>query len=169
MTGRRTGGGAAGFSLVEMVIAISFLLVSTVAVGLAMQAGMRTTRELSDAQAVQVTAQSFMDRILRQNFGQSSDPDPTGGQVQAVFDLTGSPGTITLNQLSRWPQAAGGWRFTLADFPVIGQWRVAVSADLDGDGKTTGPIENLNTVFAVRIYFQDQLVLMSSLSKEVSL
>ena len=161
--------GRSGFSLVELMLAISVLLVSVLAVGLALQAGMRTTREMREDQVLQATAQSFVNRIVHQNFGQTFDPDPTANQVEAVFDCRQAPGDITVQQLTRWPPADGGWRFTLAGFPVEGQWRVVVDQDLDGDGLVAGAIEEGKRILGIRIFFRDQLVLSTSRSKEVTL
>jgi hypothetical protein len=143
--------------------------VSAVAVGLALHAGMRTGREMREDQILQATAQSFLNRIVRQNFGQTFDPDPTAGQVSAIFDCRSTPGDVTIQQLTRWPTAEGGWRFTLANFPVEGEWRVAVGPDLDGDGVVSGTIEESGRVLGIRIFFRDQLVLATSRAKEVSL
>jgi type II secretory pathway pseudopilin PulG len=166
---KRRPGRESGFSLIEVMVAIGFLLVSSLVVGLALQAGIRSNRELREAQVLQARAQTWADRIVRQNFGQSFDPDPDAGQVEALFDCASAPGDITIQQLTRYPSADCGWRFTLTDFPVEGEWRVVVDRDLDGDGSVAGGLEEGARVLRIQVFFNDRLVLATSRAKEVTL
>jgi hypothetical protein len=143
--------------------------VTTVAVGLALHTGVLTTRELNDSQLIQAQAQTFVDRIVRQNFGMNVDPDPTVDQIDAIFDLDMIPGNVTINQLTRWPAGDGGWRFTMAGFPVQGEWLVTVDQDIDGDHVIAGALETSQEIFAIRILFNNELVLRTCRAKEPTL
>ncbi len=169
MRPRRERARRGGFSLIELMMAIGILLVSSLAVGFALHAGMRTTREIREEQVLQATAQTFIDRIVRQNYGQTYDPDPTGSQVSAIFDAGSPPGDITVQQLTRWPAGDGGWKFTLANYPVVGEWRVVVGQDLDGNGAVSGTLEEGQRVLAIRVFFEGALILETSRAKEVTL
>lgn len=162
---RRVG----GFSLVELMVAIAILLVSALAIGVSLQAGVRVNREIQEAQILQAKAQTFVDRIVRQNFGQTYDPDPTAAQLDEVFDCNTNPGTVTIDQLSRWPAGSGGWRFSLSGFPVEGEWTVQVDRDMNGDGSIAGSLEDGKRIFRIRVLFRDKLILETSRAKEVTL
>jgi type II secretory pathway pseudopilin PulG len=159
-----------GISLIELVMALSFLLIVLVSVGLALHSGVQTTRELDEMNLVHAQAQTYVDRVIRQNFGAIYEADPTAEQVDQFFDPDSTPGTVTVNQLTRWPKGDGGWKFTLADFPVTGDWLVTVTADLDGDGSTTSSdLEKSNSVYSILVYFSGELVLQGCRAKEPTL
>jgi hypothetical protein len=152
-----------GFSLIELVLALGLLLVVSASVGLALHSGVRATRELNEMQLVEAQAQTFMDRMMRLNFGEMPPTAPTSGDLDSFFG-EGAIGSLSLAQLSKAP--SGGWKFAVADFPVAGEWRVDVSQDLDGDKSIAGDMETGATVLAMRIYFNDSLILQSCKSKE---
>lgn len=165
---RRMGPPAArgGFTIIEMVMALSFLLVSLVGVGLAIHAGVRTTRELRERQIVQTRAQMYVDRLVRLNFGESSDPEPTRAQLEELFDDDTDLGTVTLMSLTRYPRRDGGWTFERKGFPVPGSWTVQVTQDLDGDGAVGGDLEEDGLLVRITVSFDGEAILTTIRGKE---
>lgn len=159
----------AGFTLIEIVVGLSVLVVATLALGLSLQAGAIAARELREGQVILGQAQTLVDRLLAVPFGLSTDPDPTSAQIAEVFDPDSEPGTVTLFQLSRSPPGDGGWKFSLADFPVPGEWRVLVDRDLNDNGIEDGELETSQRVFRISVFFENSLVLQTVRAREVSL
>lgn len=158
-----------GFTLIEVVVAISVLLICTLALGLCLQAGAVVARELREEQVILAQAQSIVDRMLAQDFGQTFDADPTSAQLEEIFDSDPYGGTITLQQLSRWPQTDGGWKFELTSFPVDGEWNVSIDTDLDGNGVVEGELETGGRVLRISVFFNERLILRTNRAKEVTL
>lgn len=158
-----------GFTLIEIVVGLSVLLIATLALGLSLQAGAVAARELREGQIILGQAQSLIDRLIAIPFGLSTDPDPTASQVAEAFDPDRDPGTVTLFQLSRSPPGDDGWRFSLSDFPVVGEWRVLVDRDVNGNGVEDGDLETSQRVFRISVFFNDALILQTVRAREVSL
>ena len=159
----------AGFTLIEVILGISVLLICTLALGLSLQAGAVAARELREEQVILSQSQSLLNRIISSEFGHDYDPDPTAAQLEELFDNDLDAGDITLWQLTRWPTADGGWRFSLGDFPVDGEWRVRVDRDLNGNDLEDSDLEAGRRIFRVNIFFNDRLILQTNRSKEVTL
>jgi prepilin-type N-terminal cleavage/methylation domain-containing protein len=158
-----------GFTLIEVVMGISILLIVTMALGLSLQAGALAARELREEQMVLARAQTYVDRVIAQEYGHDYDPDPTAAQLMELLDDDSTPGDVTLLQLSRWPLADGGWRFAPAGFPVEGEWRVTVDRDLNDNGVEDGDLETGERVFRVSVFFDGRLIIRTNRAKEVSL
>ena len=158
-----------GFTLIEVVVAISVLLICTLSLGLCLQAGAVVARELREEQVLLAQAQSIVDRIMAQDFGQTFDADPTVAQLEEIFDPDPYGGTITIQQLSRWPPVDGGWKFELGSFPVDGEWNVSIDTDLDGSGVVDGDLETGGRVFRISVFFNERLILRTNRAKEVTL
>jgi type II secretory pathway pseudopilin PulG len=158
-----------GFTLVELVLGMSILVISTLALGLSLQAGAMATRGMREEQVLLAQAETFVDRIVAQGFGHEYDPDPTASQVEEAFDGDADPGDVTLWQLARSPSADDGWKFRLTDFSVAGEWRIRLDQDLNGDGVVSGTLESSKDVFRVRVFFDDRLILETNRAKEVTL
>jgi hypothetical protein len=173
-----------GFSLLEALFALSILTLILVTVGMGVHSAALSTREMQERFAVQAMAQTFLDTILAVPFGSDADPDPAGGQISEVFDLDATLGDITLHQLRRWPAVDRGWTFVLGDFPVEGVWRIQVDHDLDDDGgvgtvaaasfdsaadiQSLETLESSRSVFRIRVFFNDRLILATNRAMEVS-
>jgi len=166
---RHAGRPESGFTLVEIVMAMSILLLCTLALGLSLQGGAAAARGLREDQVVLAQAQTFIDRIASQEFGHDYDPDPTAGQVTEIFDADDDPGDVTIFQLSRWPAADGGWKFQRSDIQLQGEWKVVLDTDLNGDGLVAGDLETGQKVFRISVLFDDRLILRTHGSKEVKL
>jgi len=160
---------SSGFTLVEVVLGISVLLICTLALGFSLQAGAVAARQLQEEQVILAQSQTYVDRIVAQEFGQSYDPDPTAAQIEEVFDSDSDPGSASIHQLSRWPAGDSGWKFTLGDFLVEGEWRILVDQDLNGDGTISGDLETGSRVFRICVFFNDRLILQTHRSKEITL
>lgn len=170
-----------GFSLLEVLFAMTFLTLAVVSVGMGVQSAALTTREIQEQLAIQNRAQGFVDGILAAPWGGPADEDPTAGLVSEVFDDDVEIGAVTLHQLSRWPAGDDGWRFTLASFPVTGEWRVQVDNDANDDGQVGAVVaegdplkplydaETEQRVFRIRVFFNERLVLATNRAMEVSL
>ena len=156
---------AGGFSLLELMIAVSFLATCLLGVGYAMQIGIRTTREMRERQIVQSWAQVYMDRLISLNFGSMTDPAPTKSQLDTLFSQAGGIAAVTLASLTKSPSGEG-WTFRLQDFPVEGQWAVLVTRDLDGDGSISGDMEENARAVRIAIAFDGWPVLSTIRGRE---
>jgi len=163
------GEASSGFTLVEVVLGLSILLCCTLALGLSLQAGAVAARGLREEQMLLARAQTFVDRISGQSFGNELEADPTASQIEEIFDGDSEAGNVSLNQLSRYPTIDGGWRFRLTDFPAPGEWKVCVDEDIDGNGFISGDLETGKRIFRVSVFFDDRLILRANRAKEVSL
>jgi hypothetical protein len=162
---RARGGasGDSGFTLIEITLSLSTLLVAVVMVALSLQTGFRVAREIRERELVHTQAQAYVDTILRQPFGAAADPMPSSGDVDELFDNDLDAGPVTLMQLRRQPS----WTFTLAQFTVPGEWRIEVNEDLDEDGVVSGSLETGLGALIVRVYFDDELILSTVKSNDV--
>jgi prepilin-type N-terminal cleavage/methylation domain-containing protein len=158
-----------GFTLLEVMVAVSFLAVSLLAAGMALQSGILASRELREHQLVQARAQSLVDAVVNLGFGDDSDPDPTVAQLSELLDGDDDFGNITLNQLSRWPPQDGGWLFRLQGIGVRGEWLLSVDRDADGDGAVAGDLEESRQIYRIRIFFNNRLFLQTHYAREVTL
>lgn len=154
-----------GFSLLELMIAVSFLATCLLGVGYAMQVGIRTTREMRERQIIQSWAQVYMDRLISLNFGKMTDPAPTKSQLDTLFSQAGGTTAVTLASLTNSP-SGDGWTFRLQDFPVEGQWAVLVTRDVDGDGSISGELEENGLAVRIAISFDGWPVLSTVRGRE---
>lgn len=157
-----------GFTIVEVLLSTTILSVSVIVVGLGVQTGSVIVRETRDLEIVQAQAQRYMDIVVAQSFGDVTDDNPKLEQVDEILDDDADVGDITLMQLTRVPGAADGLKFTLENFPVEGEWRLAVDRDLNGDGEVAGELETGNKVLRIRVLFNDELVLETHKASEVT-
>ncbi len=170
-----------GFSLLEVLVALTFLTLIFLASGLTVQSSSLVARQMEEDLLIQTQAQNYVDLCLLQPFGRETDDNPLPDLLVEVFDNDEEPGDITLHQLTRWPVSDDGWRFELTSFPVPGEWRVSVTSDLDGDGGTgtttaTGndatslaSVEASRGVFRISVFFNERPILTTNRAKEVSL
>ncbi|MBN1420021.1 MAG: type II secretion system protein [Planctomycetes bacterium] len=154
-----------GFSLLELMIAVAFLATCFLGVGYAMQAGIRSTREMRERQVIQARAQIYLDRLTFLNFGAWADPTPSASQLDAVFSPEGSVTAVTLASLTHSPSDEG-WTFETTDFPVQGRWAVIVTRDVDGDGTVSGEIEENWLAVRIEISFDGWPVLSTVRGRE---
>ena len=169
-----------GFTLLEVLFALTLLTLMLITVGMGIHSAAVVAQEIQRDLMVQTRAQAFVDSALAVSFGNITNLDPTAEQLNEMFDEDPVLGDITLHQLSRWPTADEGWRFSLAKFPVDGEWRVQVSHDLNDDGVIAGQVESTldavalraleesKQVFRIRVFFNDKLILATNRSAEVS-
>ena len=165
----------AGLTLLEAVFGLAILTSGLLFVGAALQSANQTASAIEEDLRVLSKAQDIADLCVLQPFGDDADPTPTAVQLDELFNDDDVPGDITLNQLSRWPVADDGWTFSLAGFPVPGAWRVKVDNDVsDTRPPPTGnlvldaadvakltAIKNAKSIYAIRVYFNDELILMT--------
>lgn len=156
-----------GFSLLELTIALTGVLVTIVPVGLALQSGFNASRDTRELEILHAASQAHMDTLLGQGFGSSGDPPPSPPQLTQLFGGNDDPGNITLSQLTHYPPEDDGWVFTQAGLGIPGAWRVKVSQDLDDDGAVAGQLETLGKLLNIRIFFDNRLILSTNIASEV--
>lgn len=158
----------AGFTLLEVVLGLTTLMITVAVIGLGLQTGVSVSREIRDLEIIHAQAQAYMDCMLSQSFGSPSDNDPSGAMVDEIFDGDAETGDVTLHQLSRYPAGDQGWVFSLADFPVTGFWRVQVDQDLDDDGVVSGALESSQDILRLRVFFNELLILATEKATEAT-
>lgn len=119
-----------GFTLLEVLMGMTFLTFTVVAVGLSVMTARAASRDIAERLMVQTQAQDYMDLLKAINFGDVSDPDPTSAQLDELFDNDDDPGTITLLQVAKYTGAQPGRVFQLTSFPVEGEWSIQIDNDL---------------------------------------
>ena len=82
------------------------------------------------------------------------------------LDDDAEAGSATLMALTQAPVTDGAWKFQLADFPVEGEWAVAVTQDLDGDGAVVGALETEGSLVRITISFNQERILSTVRGKE---
>ena len=155
-----------GFTLLEVTISAGFLVVAILGTGMAIQAGLSSTREMQERQLVRVRAQLHLNQVMSLNFGLRGDPQPTQAQLEELFNDDTDPGSATLMALTQAPAQDGAWTFRLGDFPVDGQWTVAVTQDLDRDGAVAGPLETGGVLVRITVSFGNEEILSTIRGKE---
>jgi len=154
-----------GFSLLELMIAVSFLATCLLGVGYAMQVGIRSTREMRERQVIQAWAQVYIDRLMFLNFGGATDPMPSSSQLNTLFSRDGGGVTVTLASLAKSP-SGDGWTFQLQNFPVAGRWAVLVTRDVDGNGTVSGELEEGWLAVRIAISFEGWPILSTVRGRE---
>ena len=166
-------------------MALSILAAALLALGLGLQSVSAVSREVQTDLVVQMKGQDLVDLMLVLPTGTPTDPDPTAEQLDEMFDGDDDPGTITLYQLSRAPLLSTGWEFSLTSFEIPGTWRVRADFDMNGDGligvavpataefdesdqAAIAQMESDSKVFVLRVFFNDQLILMTNRQVEAS-
>jgi type II secretory pathway pseudopilin PulG len=159
-----------GFTLLETILSMGFLLVAAVGVSMALNAGVRATKRQYDDQLTMATAQTYVDRIVRQNFGNAGDPEPSKDDMDKLFDKDSQTGSITVHQVAKVTKSKGKCQFRPKPqtFPLDGDWSAIVDQDLNGDGNVDGKSEMSGDIFRIRV-FKDDLILQTFRAKEVTL
>lgn len=126
--------GESGLTLLEVLFGLTLFTLSIAVVGMGLHAAHLSTRQMQEELLVQGQAQDLVDILRTVPFGTPTDASVSGAQLSEVFDGDEDPGTVTLYQLSRWPEGDGGWIFSVPGFPLDGEWRIQVDHDIHGDG-----------------------------------
>jgi hypothetical protein len=147
---------AGGFTMIEVVLGLSALLVAIVFVGLGLQTGFRISQDVREDEVVFAFAQGFADRLVAQPYGSDTDPTPRPEDIDELFDTDEICGPVTLKQLAQQPF----WAFSFTGAGAVpGVWRIEVGADLDGDGTISGNLETSGEALLVEVFYEDRLIL----------
>lgn len=148
---------AAGFTLVELVAALTLSIVLLYALHSTLQSSIATRLKSEQVYHANQLAETFVQRLRQVPFGRPTDAPATGGQLSGLFASTPSLGTTTLHQV-KVAADQPGHSFVVAGNGTSGTFRVKVSSDLDGDGTITGAREGRDDLMRVEIWFNDRLL-----------
>jgi len=143
--------GPEGFSLIEVILTFSILVVATTALGLVEFSNARRTQELKERDIAFGRSQAIMERILRVPFGAPGATPATGEQLDLLFGTDGDVRQITLTQLQQRDTDGDGVvdtdpiRFVLEGVEDKGEWEIFIDSDLDGNGKIETEIDGIAT------------------------
>jgi len=143
--------GQAGFSMVEVIMTFSILLVATTALGLTELSNSRRSQELKERDIAFGRGQAIMERILRVPFGSPGATAASGAQLDMLLGSDGDVRAISLTQLQQRDDNADGVadtppiRFTLEGVEDNGEWEIFIDADLDGNGRIEPVIDGVET------------------------
>lgn len=148
----------AGFSLVETTLTLVLAVLLVYSVHATLQASLKGQVASTQLCQAQRLANDFLSRMRRISFGLDSDPPASANALDELFDADDDFGPITLHQLAVAPSHPG-FTFRTAAQGVVGNWRIKVDRDLDGDGSASGPREGRNDLMRIAIYFDERLLL----------
>jgi len=146
--------GSRAFSLVEILVTLAVLAVTTLAIATGIGAGHSATRALEADVVVRSRGQELLERLVAVPFGTDGDASATGPQLSELFDDDDDFGSATLHSLAQFGPAV----FEPADFPVPGAWRVVVGRDLDGDGDADDEDEDRDDLLRIAVFHDGVLV-----------
>jgi len=146
-----------GFSLVELMLSLSLVVLTLILLQSTLFSAIRTRVATAEQDHRNALAYDFVQRLTAIPFGKAGDPPATPAQLSEFFDDDQDLGTVVLKNLET-PAGSDGHSFTTTLEGVTTLWRIAVTADLDGDGLTTGFREGRPDLLMIEVYAEDRLM-----------
>ena len=147
---------ADGFSLVELVGALSLSIVLLFALHSTLRSSISARQSSERSHHVRQLAENFLQRLRQIPFGRNTDGVATGGQLSGLFASTPDLGTTSLHQV-KVPYDQPGHSFVVTGPGFQGMFRVKVSSDLDGDSAVGGVREGRSDLMRIEIWFDGRL------------
>lgn len=148
----------AGFSLVELMGALSVIVIMVMSLQGTMFSSIKLRASNSDLETRQTQAYDYIQRLVKVPFGSATDPAPTPAQLTELFDDDQDLGTISLKQIET-PASSAGHTFTTSLDGVTTDWRIVVNNDFNSDRLTTGFREGRADLLQVEVFANDVMML----------
>lgn len=156
---------AAGFSLVELMLSLGLVVITLILLQSTLFSAVKNRVATAEQDHRNAQAYDLVQRLTAIPFGMQGDPAATGAQLSELFDDDQDLGTATLKSLETAPGTPGHSFSTNFD-GIITPWRVSVTADLDGDGKTLGFREGRPDLLQIEVYALDRLMFKTTRAAE---
>jgi len=147
----------AGLSLIEVLVAVSILGISFIALGGAVMSGVKSTMAMERRSVVRNQGLRYMERLQKLGFGDILDAAPAAADLDGLFDDKADIPDLTLFQIAT-PVDQFGHRFRIAGFEEKGTWEIRVNRDINGNGVVDGDEVN-NDILRVEILFEGEPIL----------
>jgi len=154
---RRQKNTQAGLSLIEVLIAVSILGISFIALGGAVMTGVKSTMSMERRNVVRNQGRRYMERLQKLSFGDILDSTPATGDLDSLFDDKADVPDLSLFQIAT-PVDQFGRRFRIAGFEEKGTWEIRINRDINANGVIDGDELN-NDILRVEIIFEGKPIL----------
>ncbi len=142
---------AAGFTLVEVCIALSVTLMSLLVLNTGTQTAIHTRVACECMSEQNDFANTLLERVSSLPFGSRLDSAATGRELDELLDDDDDVGTITLQRL-RLASGTAGVSFQRVSHNDTSMWRLRVSRDLNGDGDETDAREGREDLMRIELF-----------------
>jgi len=147
----------AGLSLIEVLIAVSILGISFIALGSSVLTGAKSTMAMEGRSVVRNQGLRYMERLQKLSFGDILDAAPDSAVLDRLLSDEADIPDVSLFQIAT-PVDDFGHRFRIAGFEQKGTWEIRVNRDINGNGVIDGD-EVHNDILRVEILFRDEPIL----------